>query len=223
MKICICGGGNLGHVIAGFVAAQKKHEVCLLTRHPERWSQDLYVEAPDGVTYAGHLSGIYGDARQAVAHADIVLLCLPGYAISEALQHIKDWLRPDAAVGSVVCSTGFFFEALDSLSATQPLFGFQRVPFIARVVEYGRRARLMGYKDCLNMAVEHCDNPRQLRDVLTDILQTPIRLLGNYYEASLSNSNPLLHPSRLYSHPWRVWIVLLLRPSCVKPTPLPSR
>ena len=26
MKICICGGGNLGHVVAGFVAAQEKHD-----------------------------------------------------------------------------------------------------------------------------------------------------------------------------------------------------
>ena len=36
------------------------------------------------------------------------------------------------------------------------------------------------------------------------MLQTPIQLLGSYYEASLSNSNPLLHPSRLYSL-WKDW------------------
>ena len=36
------------------------------------------------------------------------------------------------------------------------------------------------------------------------MLQTPIHLLGSYYEVSLSNSNPLLHPSRLYSL-WKDW------------------
>jgi ketopantoate reductase len=62
MKICICGGGNLGHVVAGFIAAQKKHEVCLLTRHPEQWSQDLIIEAPAETTYSGHLNGLFSNA-----------------------------------------------------------------------------------------------------------------------------------------------------------------
>ena len=204
MKICICGGGNLGHVVAGFVAAQKKHEVCLLTRHPERWSQDLTIEAPADTTFVGHLSGLYSDAKPAVSDADIVLLCLPGYAIRETLLQIREYLRPGAGVGSVVSSTGFFFEAMELLPSSQTLFGFQRVPFISRIVDYGHKARLMGYKESLNLAVEHSDQPESLSHILADMLQTPIHLLGSYYEASLSNSNPLLHPSRLYSL-WKDW------------------
>ena len=204
MKICICGGGNLGHVVAGFIAAQKKHEVCLLTRHPELWSQDLIIEAPAETTYSGHLNGLFSNAEQAVSDADIILLCLPGYAIRETLLQIKDYVQSDAAVGSVVSSTGFFFEAMELLPASQPLFGFQRVPFISRVIEYGHKARLMGYKDSLNLAIERTEHPEQLRETLADMLQTPIQLLGSYYEASLSNSNPLLHPSRLYTL-WKDW------------------
>ena len=204
MKICICGGGNLGHVVAGFVAAQKKHEVCLLTRHPERWSKDLTIEAPAETTFTGHLNGLYSDAQQAVSDADIVLLCLPGYAIRETLLQIKDFLRPGTAVGSVVSSTGFFFEAMELLPSSQPLFGFQRVPFISRIIEYGHKARLMGYKDSLELAIEQSSNPESLRLVLQQMLRTPIHLLKSHYEVSLSNSNPLLHPSRLYSL-WKDW------------------
>ncbi len=204
MKICICGGGNLGHVVAGFVAAQGKHEVCLLTRQPERWSTQLTIEAPEGKTYTGHLSGIYSDAQQAVSDAQIILLCLPGYGIRDTLLQIKDYLRPDAAVGTVVSSTGFFFQAIDILPASQTLFGFQRVPFISRVIDYGHRARLMGYKESLELAIERSAQPGILRDVLSDMLRTPIHLLGSHYEVSLSNSNPLLHPSRLYSL-WKDW------------------
>ena len=204
MKICICGGGNLGHVVAGFVAAQGKHEVCLLTRQPERWSTQLTIEAPEGKTYTGHLSGIYSDAKQAISDAQIILLCLPGYGIRDTLLQIKDYLRPDAAVGTVVSSTGFFFQAIDILSASQTLFGFQRVPFISRVIDYGHRARLMGYKESLELAIERSAQPGILRDVLSDMLRTPIHLLGSHYEVSLSNSNPLLHPSRLYSL-WKDW------------------
>lgn len=204
MKICICGGGNLGHVVAGFVAAQSKHEVCLLTRQPERWSTQLTIEAPEGTTYTGHLSGIYSDAKQAISDAQIILLCLPGYGIRDTLLQIKDYLRPDAAVGTVVSSTGFFFQGMDILPASQTLFGFQRVPFISRVIDYGHRARLMGYKESLELAIERSAQPGILRDVLSDMLRTPIHLLGSHYEVSLSNSNPLLHPSRLYSL-WKDW------------------
>ena len=204
MKICICGGGNLGHVVAGFVTAQGKYEVRLLTRQPKRWSEVLTIEAPGDTTYVGKLCGIYSNAREAISDADIVLLCLPGYGIRDTLLQIRDFLRPDAAVGSVVSSTGFFFQAIDVLSATQPLFGFQRVPFISRIIDYGHRARLMGYKDCLELAIEHTAQPEKLRDTLSDMLRTPIHLLQSHYEVSLSNSNPLLHPSRLYSL-WKDW------------------
>lgn len=204
MKVCICGGGNIGHVIAGFVSAQKRHEVCILTHHPGQWSQDVVIEAPEGKTFAGHLNSVSSDVQQMVSDADIVLLCLPGYAIRETLLLVRDYLPSQTAVGSVVSSTGFFFEALDVLPANQPLFGFQRVPFISRIIEYGHSARLMGYKDSLSMAVEHTAHPEVLRDVMAEMLQTPIQLLNSFYEASLSNSNPLLHPSRLYSL-WKDW------------------
>ena len=204
MKICICGGGNLGHVVAGFVAAQGQYEVYLLTRQPERWSEELTIDAPEDTTYVGKLSGIYSNARQAVCDADIVLLCLPGYGIRDTLLQIRDYLKPAAAVGSVVSSTGFFFQAIELLPMTQPLFGFQRVPFISRIEEYGHRARLMGYKGSLELAIENASQPELLKDILSDMLRTPIHLLSSHYEVSLSNSNPLLHPSRLYSL-WKDW------------------
>ena len=204
MKICICGGGNLGHVIAGFIAAQQQHDVCMLTRHPERWQQQLCIETPDRGLLEGRLDGIYNDPQKAVADADIVLLCLPGFSICEVLRQIKDYLQPQTAVGSVVSSTGFFFGAMQLLPACNPLFGFQRVPFIARTIDYGHRARLTGYKNKLHLAVEHCDHPEPLRQALEAMLRTPIKLLDSFYEASISNSNPLLHPSRIYSM-WKDW------------------
>ena len=204
MKICICGGGNLGHVIAGFVASRHEHEVVLLTRHPERWSHQLSIETPEGKSLSGTLSGIFSDSHQALENADIVLLCMPGFAIAETLRQIKDDLCPSTPVGSVVSNTGFFFQALNILPASQPLFGFQRVPFISRTIEYGHRARLMGYKSNLNVAIEHMDEPESLRSRLESLFCTPVNLLGSYYEASLSNSNPLLHPARLYTL-WKDW------------------
>ena len=203
MKVCICGGGNLGHVVAGFVAARKGFEVSLLTRHPERWGQQVVVDCPDG-TLTAELAIVSDDVELTVGQADLVLFCLPGFAIRQTLLQIRDALKPRTAVGSVVSSTGFFLQAMEVLPSQVPLFGLQRVPFIARVEEYGHRARLLGYKSSLSMAVEHTTNGEELRQQVEHMLGTPTELLSNFYEVSLSNSNPLLHPSRLYDL-WGQW------------------
>ncbi len=205
MKICICGGGNLGHVVTGFVAARTKHEVRLLTRHPERWKKSIIVNQPDHwLPLIGNPALVTNSPEEAVAGADVVVLCLPGFSIREVLMQIKDSLEPDAIVGSVVSSTGFFFEAMDVLPPSQPLFGLQRVPFIARTVEYGHEASILGYKDTLAVAVEQTWRKQETRQLCEMLFNTPTKLLDSHYEVSLSNSNPLLHPSRLYSL-WNNW------------------
>lgn len=205
-KICVSGGGNLGHVCAGHMAATGDFEVSLLTRHPGRWHPTLSIARPSGLApLVGRLSRISDNPHDVVSGADFVLLCLPGYAIRPTLLAIRDHLPDGAAVGSVVCNTGFFFQALELLPGNVPLFGLQRVPFISRIEEYGRSARLLGYKESLAMAVEHAPDREALRLDAEKMFRTPVRLLSNHYEASLSNSNPLLHPSRLYDlwHDWQ--------------------
>lgn len=202
-KICICGGGNLGHVCAGFLSAQPDVEVNLLTTHPESWNSTIEVDDPDGKTFCGHLSCISSDPGSVLTDVDIVLLCLPGYAIRPSLQKIAPYISDRVWVGSVVSSTGFFFEAMKILSMN-PLFGFQRVPFISRIVEYGHRATLKGYKKGLSVAVEQTSNIQLVRQQLQNLFKVPVTLMDSYYEVSLSNSNPLLHPARLYTM-WKDW------------------
>lgn len=204
MRVCICGGGNLGHVVAGFLAAQKDCEVSLLTRRPELWQHQLTVNTPDGRLLTGKLSRISAKPAEVIADANLVLLCLPGFSIREELLCIKPFLKECTPVGSVVSSTGFFFEAMKQLLPTTPLFGFQRVPFIARTTAYGRSAALLGYKSQLSIAIEQTDRKEELRAVIERLFNTPTQLLSNYYEASLTNSNPLLHPARLYTL-WKDW------------------
>ena len=203
-KVCICGGGNLGHVVAGFLAANGDCEVSLLTRHPERWQQTLEITTPDGEVLKGRLKTISSDPVEVIRPSDIVLLCLPGFSIREVLHQIAPALSSGIAVGSIVCSTGFFFEAFDILPPQTPLFGFQRVPFISRLKQYGHSADLLGYKPRLNIAIEQTSEKEALRADIERLFKAPVKLLSSYYEVSLTNSNPLLHPARLYSL-WKDW------------------
>ena len=197
MKICICGGGSLGLVCAALLASREGVSVNLLTGHPERWSGEISATDPDGKTYRGSLAAISSEAADVIPGSDIILLCLPGFAIKEAIVKIKPFTGK-AIVASIVSSTGFFFEAMDLLPGV-PLFGFQRVPFIARVEEYGRSARLLGYKRQLAIATVNVADREGLRQKVEDMWGTPTILLDNYLEAALTNSNPILHTGRLYS------------------------
>ena len=199
--ICICGGGSLGHVIAGWLAAKGKARVNILTSRPGLWQPCIDIHTPDGNTLHGKLGKVSSHAAEVIPDSDIVLLCLPGYLIASELETIRPHLAADTLVGGVFSSTGFFFEAHKILSSSQPLWGFQRVPFIARVAEYGSSANLLGFKDSLSVAIENVSDTVQSSIVswLNDAFECPIHLLGHYLEASLTNSNPLLHTSRLYT------------------------
>lgn len=197
--ICICGGGSLGHVVAGYLAATKPVKVNVLTQRPERWSREIVVDTPDGRVLHGGLNVVSSDPAEALSGVDVVLLCLPGFAIRDELIKIRPYLNKDTYVGSVFSSTGFFFEAMKLLDEDLPLWGFQRVPFIARTEEYGHSAHLLGYKSAHNIAVERCDDKEGFRALIESLFDAPVTLLSNYYEASLTNSNPLLHTSRLYT------------------------
>ncbi len=205
LNICICGGGNLGHVMAGYLASQGLHRVNVLTGHPEKWSDSLKINVKNpcgSETLNGKLNLVTASAEQVIPDADMVFICLPGPHIKSMLEKIKPYLNKKTIVGSIVSNTGFFFHAHEVIPK-QTIFGFQRVPFISRVVKYGEEADLLGSKKSLSLCVEN-GNGNAIRMTLEHLLNTPVKLLGNFYEVSLSNSNPLLHPARLYTM-WKDW------------------
>lgn len=203
MKICICGGGNLGHVVSGYLGTKPDVKVEILTRHPERWAKLLEITLPDVSSVKGDLAVVTKEPQDIIPQADIVLLCLPGMYIRNEIEEIKPYLKPTTIVGSIVSSTGFFFQTHE-LIPSQPAFGFQRVPFIARTEEYGHKAHLLGFKSSLNVVIENYADVEKLRSTLEHLFDTPVKLLDSFYEVSLSNSNPLLHTSRLYTM-WKDW------------------
>jgi len=198
MKICICGGGALGHVCAGIFASQQDVELSVLSGHPDSWGDSIMVTDGDGRRFVAKISYVSSNPEEVIVGQDIILLCLPGYMIESTLRLIKPFVG-DAAVGSVVSSTGFFFFAHDVLGTCAKLFGFQRVPFISRVVKYGQTANLLGYKSRLEVVLENIENRESFRKELERLFITPIILLDSFYEVALSNSNPILHTGRLYT------------------------
>lgn len=200
-RICICGGGSLGHVVAGWLSAKGYARVDILTRRPEKWKHEIKIDTPEGISLNGKIGVISNNPEEVIPFAEVILLCLPGFLIKEELENIKPYLNQKTYIGSVFSSTGFFFEAKKILSHKQPLWGFQRVPFISRVESYGKSAHILGYKNVHNIAIENVTEQEKVNfaTIIQNWFERPINILNNYFEASLTNSNPLLHTSRLYT------------------------
>lgn len=189
----------MGHVIAGYVSAREKAYVNVLTRNPEKWSTELSISMPDGSMLTSNLNVVSSNPIDVIPKSDVVLICLPGYAIPSELDLIAPCLTAGTMVGTVFSSTGFFQEAFKRLPENVGLWGLQRVPYVSRVEEYGKSAHLLGFRDCLHLAVERCDASEEFKDMISAWLDEPVKLLGNWIEAAVTNSNPLLHTSRLYT------------------------
>ncbi len=204
-RICICGGGGLGHTCAAVLSSHPEIEVMMYTQHPEKWQQQFIVDDPNGKQYHGHLTTISNDPSLVITTADIILLCLPAFLVEQTLQTIKPYLSTKAIIGSVVGNTGFFLFAHKVLENTNTgLFAFQRVPYISRVIEYGKRAALLGYKNELHIAVENISEPQEFSNEISALFCTKTQLVDSFYEVTLSNSNPILHTGRLYTM-WKDW------------------
>ena len=79
MRICICGGGGLGHTCAGVLSNRKDVTVVLLTSRPKQWNHQFLVNIPEGKTLTGKLEVISDQAEDVIPSADIVFLCLPAF------------------------------------------------------------------------------------------------------------------------------------------------
>lgn len=172
----------------------------ILTGHPDKWQRDFIVSLPDGTQKQATLGAISANPADVIPQSDVVIVTVPGFANKAELERIKPHLKAGTFVGGVFASNGFFFDALEGLGTDFPLWGLQRVPFICRPADYGKSGIILGYKTSLNVAIENAPDveTESFRAWMQDAFDLPVNLLTNHYEASLTNSNPLLHTARVY-------------------------
>lgn len=204
LKICICGGGGLGHTCAGVLSSHENVTVNMFTQRPEKWQHEFVVNAPEGKHFAGKLDKISNDPKDVIPQSDIVFLCVPSFLVEQTILQVKPYLSEKQILGTVVSNSGFFLYCHKLLPLTTKLFGFQRVPYVSRVVEYGKEANLLGYRPELFAALENIEDREGFRGLLEKLFLEKTTLVDTFYEVTLSNSNPILHTGRLYTM-WKDW------------------
>jgi len=198
MNITICGGGNLAHALAAYLSIKKDVEISVLTRNPNKWEKQLKCKLPDSSIFTSKPIFVTNNAESVIPNADIIIIAAPNFAIEDILNTIKDYYNPNTWIGSILCSGGFFWQSYKILGKLNYTFGFQRVPFICRTIDYGSLVHISGLKNSMEIFVSENDKTKSFKVLLESFFNTKINFLDNYLEATISNSNPILHPSRLY-------------------------
>lgn len=199
MRICVVGGGNIGTTLTCYI----KHTfpdyfVSLYTRQQDKFVRELKCnDIERNISYNAIPDIISCDARLAADRVDIVFIALPHFAVEKAFEDIAPFVAEKALIGVLPGGGGceFFFNKY--FNSKKTLFGFQRVPFTAKLQEYGKVANLKSWKpfsvvgtlqvDRVNFACEQVEK-----------CGFKIKKASNYLEIALTPTNPILHTSRTY-------------------------
>ena len=75
-KICICGGGGLGHTCAAVLSSNSNLEVMMYTKHPEKWNHEFIVEyvAPIGTFIEFEDRNFYSHLRNGESIEELITL-----------------------------------------------------------------------------------------------------------------------------------------------------
>ena len=197
MNITIVGAGNIGTQFAVH-CAEKGHRVTLFGSKPEKIQHELtIVDEADRVIHRGTIAGATSDAGEAFAQADLIFVAMPATLMQTNAARILPYARPGMKICLVPGTGGgeCAFKACADRGAT--LFGLQRVPSVARLVEYGAVVRASGYRGELFAAAIPATHTEECCRIIASLFDIPTTPMPNYLNITLTPSNPILHTTRL--------------------------
>lgn len=204
MNITICGGGNIAHALAAVLSLTD--EVSVMTRQPGLWAHALAYKKGDFDYSQGHALQTITDSPSIVCEASLIIVAVPRFAISDVLKKIKPHLHAGQAVAFIPAPSGLEGIAVElGQEHGVEVIGLQRVPYIARIVEYGHIVTLSDDRAVHKVVVSNPVDEKFWDEFIVTRFGGRVEHLSSFFAFTFSNANPLLHPARL--------MVLLDKPS----------
>ncbi len=198
MNVCIIGGGHIGTTLACYIKhhdPQKK--VSLYTQHPDKFEK--FIQCNDierNESYKVRIDRITKEPS-VVSDADIIFVALPHFAVEQAFCNIAPYIKKGVYIGVIPGGGGceYYFEKYFGKNAI--LFGFQRVPFTAKLVTYGKETNLKSWKP-FSVVGTLKKNTVQAACTCIEACGLRTRKAANFLSIALTPTNPLLHTARTY-------------------------
>ena len=193
-SVCIYGGGNIAHSLVAAISAVQP--VTVITRRPESWDLRMaFVQ--DGEMHEGLKEVNATSDASAAGMADIIFIALPQFAVEEAISSLLPNLKRGATVVFVPAPAKTAEYASRIVGRGCRVVGLQRVPFISRIIEYGHSVSISLPRPIHKLVVSDIS----MRDIWSRNCKIwfggDAEYLSSFLTFAFSNSNPLLHPSRL--------------------------
>ncbi len=197
MRITIVGGGNVGTQFAVH-CAMKKHRVTIYSSKPEYFNTHLFVvDDKLKIIYEGDIVGATDNAEKAFNEADLIFVTVPAFCMKNISEKIYPHVREGIKIGLIPGTGGGEWFFRNCLERGAILFGLQRVPSIARLVEYGKSVQAKGYRKELHVAALPYRYTDAVKILISSIFDMSCIALPNYLNLTLTPSNPILHTTRL--------------------------
>ena len=206
-KVTICGGGNAAHVV---VPLLKEYGVSVTLYTPFAEEAAIFSTDPysggielveEGQTSATGAADLITTDPQIAAKADLVLLVLPAFAHGPTLEALSPFLAEEVVVGAIPARSGFELQAdhyLSSKTAKRTIFCGQTLPWACRIVEQGRKVKVLGLKEQVGLATVPANAAPEVSAWLSRALKVNFTPMKGSLAVSLGNIGQVIHPSIMY-------------------------
>lgn len=193
-RIGICGGGSLSHAMAAWLG-RAGYEVRIITRRPQAWGNCLTAHFFDGKTQEVPLLSVSSD-MSTLQDCQVIFVSGPRYAIRPLCESLRSQIKSNQllVIAPGTPEVGRMEQAPEWTE--QPIMALYKVPFICRASCYGHEVQVLGSRDINRVWVSEKAKAWDIA-ILETMFSTPLVQLSSAWPFLLTNSNPLLHPSRM--------------------------
>lgn len=200
MRVCIIGAGNIGLAITAIIAKKDNVEVVLYTSKPILNNGALqYINDEAHIDYSVNNFIVTDSFIDALKNTDIVLCTYPAFLRKQLVVSISRYLKKGCKLGFVPGYGGAEFYCKELISSGIIIFGFQRVPYVARAQADKRIVRVLSEKQMLFLASIPHQFTKEICKDIENLLDIPCMALNEYLAVTLVPSNPLLHTCGVYN------------------------
>lgn len=193
MNIAIIGAGNMGTAIAADLA--RNNNVKIHTSKPHLFNGLLkYVDIETGDSFESRISLASDNVEDVLKDVEIAFVTVPTQVISETVEKMRPYISTATSVGFVPGAGGVDFLSVPLIAKGCCVFGFERVPYVARLKEYGR-AVSASKKSKYRVAVFPKNRKDGLAKKISILFDRPCAEMKSFLSMTLT---PTLHTSRLY-------------------------
>lgn len=197
MRITIVGAGNIGTQFATH-CAQKGHSVTIFTSRPQEIDDELRIIDSQGtVLHKGSIAGATSDPQTAFEDADVVFVTVPAFCMQDIADKVLPYAHEGMTIGLIPGTGGGECAFANCITQGATIFGLQRVPSVARLVQYGSIVRATGYRQELFVGALPQNEACRCAELIESIFDIRCTPLPNYLNVTLTPSNPILHTTRL--------------------------